>query len=263
MKLENGHLPIILCKEEPMFISPEGEGIWTGKLVSWSRLSGCNLSCSWEDDSGVTICDSAFTSWHPTRKKMTMQEVFDFHFNAIANGCSFTGGEPTIQDNIFKVIDALEENGKRCKYETNGTRFVQSKASLVSISPKLQSSHSGFKTLIKQEENEEKKARLIERESNQSQTRYQKEELQKILDFYGEKAQFKFVINNDNDILEVIQDFYEELKIPCNQICLMPQGISHEQLNQKSQWVIEQCKKYRFNYSDRIHIRVYGSKIGV
>ena len=43
----------------------------------------------------------------------------------------------------------------------------------------------------------------------------------------------------------------------------MPQGTKAESLKEKQIWLVEICKEYGFNYTDRLHIHMYGDKRGV
>ena len=58
-------------------------------------------------------------------------------------------------------------------------------------------------------------------------------------------------------------DYINVLNIPNDNVYLMPQGICEEHLKAKAQFVVDLAKKYGYNYSDRLHIRIYGNKIGV
>lgn len=268
---------VILCKEEPMFTSPEGEGKWTGRLCAWIRVSTCNLACAWTNQDGtVTLCDTPYTSHKPSRHIVTVQQAYDYLMDANTDLVSISGGEPSSQQSIIDLIDFIEDGGKRVKIETNGTRFFKSKATLISMSPKLKSSSSGLKTFADpnnaaQDTNSFLKTsdfalrarhytKLYEKHEAE---RYNLEEMSKFLDHYSDRVMFKFVANEESDIQEILDYYVIPLKIPRNQVWLMPQGISSEQLNARAQWTIEQCKKYGFNYSDRMHIRIYGNKTGV
>jgi len=268
---------IILCKEEPFFISPEGEGLWTGRLCAWMRTSTCNLSCAWTNSDGtVTLCDTPYTSHKPTKYAVTMQEAYDSLMNANAHYVSISGGEPSSQKSVVEMINYLEDSGKRVKVETNGTQFFESKATLISMSPKLRSSSSGLRTMSNPDYHQQDTnnflnttnfelqarhyARLNERHESM---RYNLDSMKQFLDYYKERVIFKFVANGASDIEEIIENYVKPLNIPSDQVWLMAQGVTSAQLNEKAQWIIDECKKYSWNYADRVHIRVYGNKSGV
>ena len=279
MKLpeEIGSKKIILCKEEPFFVSPEGEGKWTGRLCAWMRVSTCNLSCAWKNGDGtVTLCDTPYTSHKPSKYIVTAQEAYDNLMNAKTSYVSLSGGEPYSQPNMISLIDYIEDAGKRVKIETNGTHFIETKASLVSMSPKLLSSSSGLLEMSKPEYHSQDTNNFLQTADFELQARrykslydrheanrYNLNEMKKFLDHHQEKVLFKFVVNSDLDMEEILTKYVDPLNIKSDQVWLMPQGVTQEQLDEKAQWVIEQCKLYSFNYSDRLHIRIYGNKSGV
>lgn len=268
---------IILCKEEPFFISPEGEGKWTGRLCAWMRVSTCNLSCAWKNNDGtVTLCDTPYTSHKPSKHIVTAEEAFTNLMGAKTSYVSLSGGEPYSQPNMISLIDYIEDAGKRVKIETNGTHFIKTKASLVSMSPKLHSSASGILEMSKPEYHNQDTNNFLQTSDFELQARrykslyerheanrYNLDEMKKFLDHHQENILFKFVVNTELDMEEIITRYVEPLNIKANQVWLMPQAISTAQLDEKAQWVIEQCKQYGFSYSDRLHIRIYGNKSGV
>lgn len=268
---------ILLCKEEPFFLSPEGEGLWTGRLCSWMRTSTCNLSCAWANSDGtVTLCDTPYTSHKPTKYVTTVLEAFNKLTQYNTKNISISGGEPFQSEGALLLIDLLAASGYQVKVETNGTIFKETKASLISMSPKLQSSSLGLKIMSDVNYDKQDTNNFLKTESFETQARvysklYERHESQRyniaaikqFLDFYNDKVIFKFVANTEQDIEEIIEKYTQPLSIPNSQVWLMPQGISSTQLSERSQWVIEKCKQFGWNYSDRIHIRVYGNKTGV
>src|SRR5690606_10812636 len=124
---------VILCKEDPFFISPQGEGKYMGRLSAWVRTSTCNLRCAWLNPNGeVTLCDTAYTSHKPERNFITAGQVYDYVMDNNSPHVVITGGEPSQQDTIVELIDWIEVSGKRVTIETNGTNFFESKATLIS-----------------------------------------------------------------------------------------------------------------------------------
>ena len=43
----------------------------------------------------------------------------------------------------------------------------------------------------------------------------------------------------------------------------MPEGLDSEQLSKRRPWIIEECIKRGYNFSDRLHIITYGNKRNV
>ena len=240
---------ITLCQEEPFFHTVEGEGSWMGRLVSYMRTSGCNLRCSWMGEDGPVLCDTAYTSHSASKHVVTVDEAYHYLYYH-GNYASISGGEPFLQANVIDLIDKLETNGKQVKVETNGTIFRPSKATLICLSPKLASSSSGL--VGSQKEKHDK-------------NRYNLESLKQFMEYYGpERYIFKFVVNSMEDMEEIKQSYIQPLNIPHDKIWLMPMGIKAEALNEKAQWIIEDCcKPNGYNFSHRMHIVIYGNKVGV
>ncbi|MEX2336006.1 MAG: 7-carboxy-7-deazaguanine synthase QueE [Fulvivirga sp.] len=239
-----------------IFYSIQGEGKNIGRPSIFVRTSLCNLHCIW--------CDTDYTwNWKGTNFRhvndsLPGYEKFDkseyiAHLTpeAVARevealGCKnivLTGGEPLLQQpDLVDLVEILRE-ANPCYWfeiETNGTILpIESFDLLVdqyNVSPKLANSNNSQK--------------LRERED--------------VYNFFAAstKAVFKFVISNPVDLNEVLQ-LVEKYKIAHQNVFLMPEGTSPEGLQQKQQWLIEICKQHHFNYTDRMHIHVYGNKRGV
>jgi organic radical activating enzyme len=229
---------ILLCKEEPFFVSPEGEGLWTGRLCSWMRTSTCNLSCAWTNSDGtVTLCDTPYTSHKPSRYAVTLQEAYDTLMEANTSYVSISGGEPSSQKIVVDLINFIEDSGKKVKVETNGTQFFESKATLISMSPKLKSSSSGLRTMSdpnyhKQDTNGflnttdfDLQARHYTRLNERHESlRYNLDSIKRFMEYYKERVVFKFVANSEDDMEEILENYVKPLSIPANQVWLMAQG---------------------------------------
>lgn len=108
-----------------IFDSIQGEGSWVGKPVTFIRLSGCNLSCS--------FCDEPL---HKDPTNATEMEVSD-----VVSGCRkyvvITGGEPSLQSDVTELIYKLKANGCKVAVESNGFSYDAIKgACLKTLAPK-------------------------------------------------------------------------------------------------------------------------------
>lgn len=221
------------------FYSIQGEGKTIGVPAVFIRLGGCNLLCK----SDSWICDS-IEVWKKSNK-VNFEDVLTVEMiNALQNGAHlvFTGGEPMLhQNSIFEFIQwyhSVYEKIPFVEIETNGTivpnygliHFVNQ----WNVSPKL--SNSG---------------ETLERRFNPS-----------ALGQLGatKRAIFKFVVSEEKDIEEIF-DYIDY--IDRKNIYLMPAGEDQELLNSKRLLVVEMCKKYGFNYSERLHIIIWNEKTGV
>ncbi|MFC1766173.1 7-carboxy-7-deazaguanine synthase QueE [Planctomycetota bacterium] len=271
---------VLLVQEDPLFISPQGEGKYMGRLSAWVRCTTCNLRCAWANpDGSVTLCDTSYSSHLPSYERQAAQAVYDYLIDSNAPHVVVTGGEPTRQAALLRLIDFIEASGKRVTVETNGTHFFASNATLISLSPKLSSSGAGLKLLSNPNYCQNDTDGFLEHQNStpalraqlyaqyrdiHDQHRYVLKPLRATMDFYGpERYQFKFVAHSEDDLAEILEKYIAPLAIPPQTVYLMPQGITHEQLQERAAWVIEKCIKHGFHYSDRLHIRIYGNQTGV
>lgn len=114
----------MLYRISELFCSAQGEGWNTGTMMSFIRLAGCNLRCSW--------CDTD----HSKYVEMSVPEICkNVKAHRISHAC-ITGGEPTIH-NLEPLVDGLKCIGKTICLETNGSnKFNVSSVEWVCVSPK-------------------------------------------------------------------------------------------------------------------------------
>lgn len=228
----------MIISSEGIFHTIQGEGKFSGTPSVFIRLSYCNLRCEWTNaDGSKTKCDTPHTSFNPEKYIVEIDDIIS-KLNAYkCNHVVITGGEPMMQyDVIYKLAENINVN-KKITIETNGTYSPQELSNRIffSISPKLNSSGNAGKGINIP----------ILREFN---SRYE--------------CQFKFVVNDLNDLTEICQ-IVKNAEILQSNVYLMPQGISVEQINNKMPMIFDMCKQTGFNYSDRLHIRAYGNKKGI
>lgn len=94
-----------------IFDSIEGEGIRTGMPVTFIRLAGCNLRCSY--------CDTTYAQNPTDGVLMSIDDIVSkVRFQAV----TITGGEPLIHTECVKeLIDKLNKTGHYINIETNGS----------------------------------------------------------------------------------------------------------------------------------------------
>lgn len=115
-----------------IFYSLQGEGIRQGTPNVFVRFSGCNLTCSVDNEAGFD-CDTEFTSG----VKYTVEQLLE-KINKLGNGCKnviLTGGEPSLQVNA-ELIKALKHDGWYIAIETNGTKELPDGLDWITVSPK-------------------------------------------------------------------------------------------------------------------------------
>lgn len=94
-----------------IFHSIEGEGIRTGMPVTFIRLAGCNLRCSY--------CDTTYAQNPTDGILMSIDDIVSkVRFQAV----TITGGEPLLHTECVKeLIDKLNKTGHYINIETNGS----------------------------------------------------------------------------------------------------------------------------------------------
>lgn len=226
-------------KISEIFYSIQGEGILNGVPSAFVRTTGCNLRC--------VFCDSPQTSWAPQGQNLTLAEIV-LQTNAFnTKYIVITGGEPFIQNDLAQLCQIYREKGCHITLETAGTVFAKVDCDLLSISPKLSNSVPHLRENGKYRERHD-------------ELRLQPEVTRKLMEMAD--YQLKFVIDSPEDILEVHQFLNLLGKVEKSKVLLMPEGIIREELDLKSKWLVELCKKEGFRYCPRLHIELYGNTLG-
>lgn len=74
---------------------------------------------------------------------------------------------------------------------------------------------------------------------------------------------FKFVISVEEDIIEFMKDYVEEFDIPLQKVICMPGLDDVDDFHERTNFVCELAKKYKFIASQRLHISSWGQTTGV
>lgn len=236
-----------------IFHSIQGEGKFSGQNAIFVRFAGCNLNCV---NFGVKIkspktgeilvgCDTLRAvkiSHFSYRSVKNADEILAIIYKFAKNFrpiVVITGGEPLLNyaNPIFYefVCKLLDENFS-VHFETNGTispdfdKFARYKNCIFAISPKLKNSGVAREKRLNFEA-----LKQIKKNAKDS--------------FY------KFVIdeNLQNEIGEI-------LKIAPNEVYCMPLGANKKELEKNAEFVFKFCLKNGYNYSDRLHIRIFDDK---
>ncbi|MGD1959968.1 MAG: 7-carboxy-7-deazaguanine synthase QueE [Fulvivirga sp.] len=243
-----------LAGKPEIFYTIQGEGKSLGKPSIFVRTTLCNLHCIW--------CDTDYTwNWKGTRfrhvndqkpgyekfdkaewieevaTKAIVEQIASFPCKNVV----LTGGEPLLQqEELTELCQELKSRDYWIEIETNSTlspnKSLRELIDQYNVSPKLKNSDNPERIRIKP----------------------------KVLTaFSGDpKSIFKFVIDSEEDLSEVFE-LQKNFNIPAEKIYLMPQGTNAETLNQKCLWLVEICKTYGFNFTDRLHVQLWGDKKGV
>jgi len=263
------------------FYSVQGEGISSGVPSYFVRLGICNLTCGMsrqfanqlikdqnledgeifegdlvKEGKATWTCDST-SQWLWRGEDKEFQYLIDRWkeegiYDDILNGnihIIWTGGEPTIKGhqeaivNFFKYWSTKESSLSDVynEIETNGTIVIDPDLfwtlHQINCSPKL--SNSGLDA--KQRINEAAIKRVMQHKN----------------------YQFKFVISNEEDILELFRDFVVPFSIPLKNVVCMPGLDDVANFEERTQFVLEMAKKYKFRGLTRLHIAAWNKTLNV
>lgn len=123
-----------------IFGSIDGEGLRTGELATFIRLTGCNLRCRY--------CDTAYA--FNEGKLLTIEEILNKVSNIGYKNITLTGGEPLLNKNSYKLIDELIKDNYNVNIETNGAIDITpllDKKVLITMDYKTKSSNMNDKMI--------------------------------------------------------------------------------------------------------------------
>jgi len=255
-----------------MFLSLQGEGQTMGRPSFFIRLSGCNLTCgvtretlrqakrgNWSQnliddqkkEEATWVCDS-ISVWMKG-KQISFQDIIDelnekYEFiNRLKDGTHLiiTGGEPLLQQNaIEKFIKYIKREYKvtaTIEIETNGTITPSSNLNKLvdywNVSPKLTNSGMSYSSRCNE-------AAIKSHNSNPNSI-------------------FKFVIENENDWLEIMNEWMGGLNVDPHKVWLMPAASNIGELMEHNKTVAEIAIKYNVNCSTRLQVEFWNQTVGV
>ena len=245
------------------FYSIQGEGKYTGTPSLFLRFGGCNMKCegfgcSETSDSGVKVvgCDTVYAvnkehfshTWAPINKVEELLNILDFYELPPFVDIVLTGGEPLIYANekiFIDFLNALHAKGHRITFETNGSldvdflKYPVYKECIFALSIKLSNSNEALKKRVNGD--------IIHSLSS-----------------FAKEAFFKFSIDAKSINLGLEEEINNiVIHAPKTKVYCMPLGGSKEEVERNTEPLIEFCKTKGYNFSDRLHIRIWDKNKGV
>jgi len=245
------------------FYSIQGEGKFVGTPSLFFRFGGCNMRCEGfgcsemaPDGSKVLGCDTVYAvnkehfskSWISIKKADELLSILKLYELPYAVDIVLTGGEPLIyaNDDIFvEFLEKLHSMGHRITFETNGSlevdfkRYPIYKECIFALSVKLSNSNEPYKKRIN--------PKVINSIATNSKDAF-----------------FKFSIDKESINLSLEDEIEEILShSPKTKVYCMPLGGDKTEVEKNTLPLIEFCKSKGYNFSDRLHIRVWDINKGV
>ena len=235
------------------FYSIQGEGKYTGVPSLFFRFGGCNMKC---DGTVVLGCDTVYAvnkehfshNWIPINESSELLNVLDQYDLPHPVDIVLTGGEPLIyaNDEIFvEFLEQLNKNGHTITFETNGSLAVDFekypiyKECIFALSVKLSNSNEPLRKRVRGD----------------------------IIYSIGSNAReafFKFSIDRDSINLGLEEEINSiTMHSPKTKVYCMPLGGDKKEVESNTEPLIEFCKVKGYNFSDRLHIRVWDQNKGV
>ncbi|MBM9535784.1 radical SAM protein [Desulfobulbus alkaliphilus] len=122
-----------------LFYSIQGESTRAGLPCLFIRLSGCNLRC--------TYCDASYT-WQEPGTLMPIADICSTVAKTPDVLVEITGGEPLAQSEVYPLMQALLDSGRRVLLETNGSLPLHGVPDAVTIIMDIKCPGSGMASAI-------------------------------------------------------------------------------------------------------------------
>ena len=209
-----------------------------------------------EDGSEIIGCDTIYAvdkehflkNWIPINRVENLLNVLDIYDLPNAVDVVLTGGEPLIyaNDEIFiEFLKALQKKSHRITFETNGSlgvdfeKYPVYKECIFALSVKLSNSEESYRKRVRPD--------IINSIALNSKDSF-----------------FKFSIDAES-INAALDEEIEDITshAPHIGVYCMPVASDKKELEQNSMELIEYCKDRGYNFSDRLHMRIWDKEKGV
>ena len=227
-----------------VFHSIQGEGRLAGTPSVFVRTSGCNLRC-W-------FCDTPYTSWEPEGEHRSVDEVVDQVMGFDCRHVVLTGGEPMLATELVALARELQDRACHITIETAGTVDLPVPCDLMSVSPKLANSTPHAARRSESDDGWERR---------HDERRHRPDVILRLTSEYD--YQFKFVIDEPDDVVEVEQYLAEFPAVTPDRVFLMPQATDAQTLREKAEWLADLARQRRWQVSPRLHVERWGNRRGV
>ncbi|MCF6309356.1 MAG: 7-carboxy-7-deazaguanine synthase QueE [Sulfurimonas sp.] len=245
------------------FYSIQGEGRYTGVPSLFFRFGGCNMKCEGfgceevaSDGAKVLGCDTVYAvnkehfskNWIPINSANELLLVLNQYDLPPHVDIVLTGGEPLIYANepiFIEFLKTLHADGHKITFETNASLHVDFekypvyKECIFALSVKLSNSAEPLNKRVRGDV-------IYSIASN------------------AKEAFFKFSIDTESITLGLEEEISSvTMHSPTTLVYCMPLGGTKEEVEANTEPLIEFCKVKGYNFSDRLHIRIWDQNKGV
>ena len=246
------------------FYSIQGEGRYTGVPSLFFRFGGCNMKCEGfacteeaSDGTNVLGCDTVYAvnkehfshNWIPitkTHELLNILNLYELPSNPV--DIVLTGGEPLIyaNDEIFvNFLQSLHKKGHKITFETNGSLKIDFKMYPIY-------KECVFALSVKLSNSKEQLSKRVRGDIIYS------------IGTNAKEAFFKFSIDAESINLGLEEEITSiTMHSPKTEVYCMPLGGNKQELEANTEPLIEFCKVKGYNFSDRLHIRIWNQNKGV
>ncbi len=278
------------------FYSIQCEGISTGYPAYFVRLANCNLSCGasakflqqvrkgeydpgnfkgdlHESGQATWTCDTIPVWLRGTEQndqylinRWKEQGIYEDVCNGIIH-VIFTGGEPTLpkhQDSIIDFIDVWHHERRTGTFPEKKEDMYPRHTCLSNLKPFIEIETNGtiyIKTELFNRLTQVNCSPKLKNSGNSDNLRYKPEAIKRIMEHPN--YQFKFVISKEEDLQEIFDDYINKFNMPLNRVVCMPGLDSRENFHERTRFVLEMAKKYRFIGLTRLHVSAWDKTVGV
>ena len=244
-------LPIV-----ELYTAVQSEGSRAGYPTVVIRTTGCTHRCYFGEGGW---CDSWYTSIHAEKGKYTFNDIIKMYDdNPQISEMMLTGGSPTMHKKLVNELTHFaHERGIYITIETEGSHFLPTDypINLLSISPKLSNSVPVLGVLTPQGAVTDQK--MIDRH-NKFRLNY--DAISKQIEYHSDYHIKPVWDGKDQDALNEIMDFIEELNIPREKVWFMPAGDSRESLFKSYPVLFDWVRDNGYRMTWRPHIIAFEDK---
>lgn len=201
------------------------------------------MRCSW--------CDTPYSSWNPEGTHFSIEElILQARKFPQAKHIVVTGGEPFSFTQLPELINSFHELGYIITIETAGINYFETKADLISLSPKLSNSDPRLDQV--------KSQRILDRHVKL------RSDYGSMLKFIDSPAdiQWKFVVKDQLDLLEIEQMLLALKYNTKEQVYLMPYTENPAQFLVNLKRISQLCLDTGYSLSHRLQVELWKDERG-